>query len=56
LISFKLLKLRSAVLRTAVIGKLSLELLQHPLHGRPQKYWEQRRNFAYAFQVANDAM
>jgi len=53
-----LLKLSTAALRTAVIGKLWLEWPQTPFHGRPQKFFHagQRRNFAYTFQVADDAM
>jgi len=58
LISFNLLKLGSAVLRIAVIGKLSLEWSQAPF------LWvfaiifpgRQRRHFAYTYQVANDAV
>jgi len=39
LISLNLLKIRSAVLRTAVIGKISLEWPQSPFPGRPQKFF-----------------
>jgi len=55
MISLNLLKLHSAVLRTVVIGKLSLEWLQER---RSQKFFDggQRRNFANTFQVADDAM
>jgi len=52
LISLNLLKLHSAVLRTAVIGKLSL--------GRVRRNFSRRGGnvdiFAYAFQVSVDAM
>ena len=58
LISLNLLKLRSAVLYTVVIGKLWLEWPKTPFRGRPQKLFhgKQSRNFAYNFQVADDAM
>ena len=58
LISLNLLKLHSALLRTAVIGELSLEWPQYPFHGRPQKFFhgKQRRNFACTFEIADDAM
>jgi len=53
LISLNLLKLRSAVLRTVMIGKLSLEWPQAPF------LWDsggKRRHFAYTFQAADGAM
>jgi len=65
LISLNLLKLRSAVLRTAVIGKLSLEWPQaHFLWPQAPFPWAsavifpggKRRHFAYTFQVADDTM
>jgi len=51
-------KLRSAVLLTAVIGKLSLEGPKPPFQGRPQNFFrgEQRQHFAYTFQVTDDAV
>jgi len=58
LISLNLLKLRSAVLRIAVIGKLSLEWPQAPFLWASAITFPggQRRHFAYTFQVADDAM
>jgi len=53
-----LLKLRSAVLRTAVIGKLSLEWLQAPFLWASAGIFSggKRRHFAYTFQVSDDAV
>jgi len=58
LISLNLLKLRKAVCRTAVIGKLWLKWPQTLFHGCPQKFFHggQCRYFAYTFLVAEDAM
>jgi len=58
LISLNLLKLRSAVLRTAVIGELSSEWPQTPFLWASAVTFpgEQRPYFAYTFQVADDAM
>jgi len=56
LISLNLLKLRSAVLRTATSGKLLLEWPQAPysLASAETRGGGQRRHFAYTFQVADD--
>jgi len=54
-----LLKLRSAVLRTVVIGKFSVEWLQTPFLWVSVVIFPgggKRRHFAYTFQVADDAM
>jgi len=58
LISLNLLKLRSAVLRTAVIGKLSLEWPQAPFLWASAVIFPEGkcRHFACTFQVADDAM
>jgi len=58
LISLNLLKLRSALLRTAVIGKLSLDRPQTPFLWLSTVIFPggQRRHFAYTCEVADDAM
>jgi len=58
LISLNLLKFRSAVLRTAAIGKLLLKWTQAPFPLASAEIFPvgQRRHFAYSFQVADDAM
>jgi len=54
----QLAKLRSAVLRTALIGKLSLEWPQAPFLWASAVIFPggKRRHFAYTFQFADDAM
>jgi len=58
LISLNLLKLRSAVLRIAVIGKLSSEWRQAPFLRASAGIFPrgERRHFASTFLVADDAM
>jgi len=53
-----LLKLRSTVLRIAVIGKLSLEWPQAPFLWASAVIFPggQHRHFAHTFQVVDDAM
>jgi len=53
-----LLKLHSAVLRRAVIGKLLLEWPQAPFPLASAEIFPggQRRHFAYTFKVSDDAM
>jgi len=57
--NLKLLKLHSAVLRTAIVDKFSLEWPQAPfLWVSPLILpgWWKRRHFAYIFHVADDVM
>jgi len=58
LISLNLLKLRAAVSRTAVIGKLSLEWSHAPFLWASAVIFpgRKRRHFAHTFQFADDAM
>jgi len=58
LITINLLKLRSAALRTAVMGKLSLEGPQPPFPWKSAEMlpYGERPKFAYTFLVADEAM